>query len=134
MRVVLDTNVLISGIYFGGQPGKILQAWRSHQIQIVFSPGILEEYLVVAERLAMRYAGVEYERILNMIVQNAELIHVGDLSESVCDDADDDKFLACAVASGANIVVSGDQALFKTSGYRGVTVVTPKVFVSEHLE
>jgi putative PIN family toxin of toxin-antitoxin system len=92
MRVVLDTNVLISGICFGGQPGKILQAWRTNQIQMVISPEILEEYLEVAQRLATRYVGIEYERILNLIVQNSELVQPGDLPEPVCDDADDDKF------------------------------------------
>lgn len=63
MRIVPDTNVLISGIYFSGLPGKILQAWRSHKFQLCFSPEILAEYLNVAERLATRYAGIEFTSV-----------------------------------------------------------------------
>ena len=63
MKVVLDTNVLISGIYFGGLPGKILEAWGARQFQLLVSTEILQEYLNVAERLADRYAGVEYDRL-----------------------------------------------------------------------
>ena len=67
MRIVLDTNVLISGIYFSGLPGKILQAWRSQKLQLAVSTEILEEYLNVAERLATQYVNVEYEEILGRI-------------------------------------------------------------------
>ncbi len=134
MRIVLDTNVLISGIYFSGYPAKILQAWRSQNIQLVISVEILEEYLNVAERLAIRYPGVEYEGILGLIVQNAQLVQAPNLPEPVCEDPDDDKFLACALASNTNIIVSGDSDLLEVSGYCGTQVWTPKAFVSEFLE
>ena len=134
MRIVLDTNVLISGIYFSGLPGKILQTWRSRKLQLLVSVEILEEYLTVAERLASRYGGVEYEGILGLIVQNAELVQTTDLPEPVCEDPDDDKFLACALASNTNIIVSGDSDLLKVSGYCGIQVLTPKEFISEFLD
>ena len=134
MRIVLDTNVLISGIYFSGLPGKILQTWRSRKLQLLVSVEILEEYLTVAERLASRYGGVEYEGILGLIVQHAELVQTTDLPEPVCEDPDDDKFLACALASNTNIIVSGDSDLLKVSGYCGIQVLTPKAFVTELLD
>ncbi len=133
MRIVLDTNVLISGIYFSGLPGKILQAWCSGNLQLVASIEILEEYLNVAERLANRYDDVEYKGILGSIVENSQLVQTPDLPEPVCDDADDDKFLACALASNTNIIISGDSDLLKVSGYCGIQVLTPKMFVSEYL-
>ena len=83
MKVVLDTNVLISGIYFGGIPGKILEAWGARRFQLLVSTEILQEYLNVVERLADRYAGVEYESVLGLIIQNAELVQPSDLPESV---------------------------------------------------
>ena len=58
MKVVLHTSVLISGIYFGGLPGKILEAWGARRFQLLVSTEILQEYLNVAERLTDRYAGV----------------------------------------------------------------------------
>ena len=134
MRIVLDTNVLISGIYFSGLPGKILQAWRSHKLQLAISTEILEEYLNVAERLATQYVNVEYEGILGLIVQNTELVQSTDLPEPVSEDPDDDKFLACALASNTRIIVSGDNDLLKVSGYANIRVLTPKAFVSGFLD
>jgi len=134
MRIVLDTNVLISGIFFSGIPGQILQAWHSQKFQLFVSVEILDEYFSVAERITNRYAGVEYENVLGLIVQNAELVQVPDLPEPVCEDPDDDKFLACALASNTNIIVSGDSDLLKVSGYCGIQVLTPKAFVSAFLD
>ncbi|MFC1681067.1 putative toxin-antitoxin system toxin component, PIN family [Pseudomonadota bacterium] len=134
MKVVLDTNVLISGIFFGGLPGRILNAWRSRKFQIAVSVEVPEEYIEVAERLTARYADIEYKGILGLIVENADLIQASALTEPVCDDPDDDKFLACAVAAHAEIIVSGDRALLKASGYQGIQVMTPKDFVSQYVE
>ena len=134
MKIVLDTNVLISGIYFGGLPGKILDAWGARQFQLLASTDILQEYLNVAERLADRYAGVEYESILGLIIQNAELVQTSGLPEPVSTDPDDDKFLASALAGDSTTTVSGDSDLLNVSGYRGVKVLTPKAFVSECLD
>ena len=131
MKVVLDTNVLISGIYFGGIPGKILEAWGARRFQLLVSTEILQEYLNVAERLADRYAGVEYESILGLIIQNAELVQPSKLPEPVSTDPDDDKFLACALAGESTTIVSGDSDLINVSGYCGIKVLTPKAFVSE---
>ena len=134
MKVVLDTNVLISGIYFGGIPGKILEAWGARRFQLLVSTEILQEYLNVAERLADRYAGVEYESILGLIIQNAELVQPSKLPEPVSTDPDDDKFLACALAGQSTTIVSGDSDLINVSGYCGIKVLTPKAFVSECLD
>jgi putative PIN family toxin of toxin-antitoxin system len=134
MKVVLDTNVLISGIYFGGLPGKILEAWYARQIQLLVSPEIIQEYLNVAKRLADRYPGIEYEGVLGLIIQNAELVQTSDLPEPVSEDPDDDKFLACALAGDSTTIVSGDSDLLNVSGFCGIMVLTPKAFVSEFLD
>ena len=134
MKVVPDTNVLISGIYCGGIPGKILEAWDARRFQLLVSTEILQEYLNVAARLADRYTGVEYESILGLIIQNAELVQPSDLPEPVSTDPDDDKSLACALAGESTTIVSGDSDLINVSGYCGIEVLTPKAFVSECLD
>lgn len=53
--------------------------------------------------------------------------------EAVCDDPDDDKFFACAIAGGADLIISGDKHLLKMSGYQGIKVVRPRQFVDEIL-
>jgi len=51
MRIVVDTNVIISGIFFGGVPRKVLQLWRENAFKLICSPEILEEYEDVLKRL-----------------------------------------------------------------------------------
>jgi len=134
VRVVLDTNVLVSGVFFGGLPGRILEAWKENKLTFVVSPAILEEYFRVGRVLATKYQGVELDPILALVVMHADIIDTPSISEGVCEDADDDKCLTCAVAGGASIVVSGDKHLCTVSGWQGVDVMTPKAFVERYLE
>jgi putative PIN family toxin of toxin-antitoxin system len=133
VKIVLDTNVFISGIFFRGPPYQILQAWRDNKLQIILSQEILEEYHRVAEELAAQFLGVDLRPILELLTIKAELIPSYTLSESVSDDPDDDKFIACALASKTRVVVSGDKHLLKVSGYDGVEVVRPRKFVDDYL-
>ena len=133
MRVVLDTNVLLSAILFAGTPGRILEAWRNGKVELVIAPDIVDEYVRVAERLEERYDNVEIQPIIALVVQNATLVPATRLPTPVCDDPDDDKFLACARASGTHIVVSGDKKLRATSGHEGIQVLTPRQFVDQFL-
>lgn len=61
MNVVLDTNVLVSGFFFGGVPGQILEAWRNQRVTIVLSAPILAEHREVGAALEARYGGSEFE-------------------------------------------------------------------------
>lgn len=133
MRIVVDTNVFVSGIFFGGPPGAILEAWQKGQIQLVVSLEILTEYERVAAELAAKYPGVDIEPILSLIALGAEIFDCPALPMQVCPDPDDDKFLACAITSDAGHIVSGDRALLSVSGYGGVKVIRPREFVDTYL-
>jgi predicted nucleic acid-binding protein len=67
-------------------------------------------------------------------VVSAEIYQPHQLPESVCDDPDDDKFIACAVSAGVGIIVSGDRHLLQVSGYQGIQVLKPREFVDTFLE
>lgn len=67
------------------------------------------------------------------VIQNAVVYLAAPLSEKVCDDPEDDKFLACALASGSMMIVSVDEHLLNVSGYRGIEVLKPRDFVSKYL-
>ena len=133
MKVVLDTNVFVSGVFYAGPPYEVLEAWRDDQIQLVVSPEILVEYSEVGERLAERFEGVDLGSFLRMVAANAQIVAAPALPKQVCDDPDDDMFLACALAGRATTIVTGDRALLRTSGYRGIQVVTPRAFLREQL-
>lgn len=129
MKVVVDTNVFISGVFFDGPPCDVLAAWRDKRIELVVSHEIIDEYVRVTERLSARFPRVDAGPALRLVAAFATLVSAAPLPEPVCADRDDDKFLACAVAARARYVVSGDRALLATSPYRDVIVIRPRDFV-----
>lgn len=134
MRLVLDTNVLVSGFFFGGVPGQILTAWRDERLTLVFSAPILAEYREVGAVLEARYGGAEFEPFAALLVARGEVVDApATLSEPVCRDPDDDKFLACARAAGLRTVISGDRALLDVNGWQDIQMLTPREFVDRHL-
>lgn len=133
MRLVIDTNVFISGVFFSGPPHRILQAWKGGRIKLVLSPEILAEYQATGEELAVKFPGVDLNPWMELVATLAVVVNAPPLAEQVCTDPDDDMFLACAIASRTGIVTSGDKALLAASGYKGVTVLTPRQFLDKHL-
>jgi putative PIN family toxin of toxin-antitoxin system len=135
VRVVLDTNVVVSGVFFGGVPGKLLSAWSAGAFVLVLSPAILEEYRRVGHELGSRYpaVGAAFEPVLTLIAMNAVIVDAPPLTVPVSADAGDDMFLAVALAAKAAVIVSGDQDLLEVSGWRGVDVLTPRQFLERHL-
>ena len=134
MKVILDTNVFVSGVFFSGPPYTILDAWRSGRIKLVSSPEILDEYQRVGRELATQYPGVDLEPMLELLTVATEVIGPAALSEQVCSDPDDDKFIACALSSRTRYVISGDKHLLSVSGYKGISILRPRMFVDEHLQ
>ncbi len=133
MKIVLDTNVFVSAVFFGGPPGEILRAWHEGRVDLVLSLEILTEYQETGEELAADRPEVDLQPILQSVAMRAEIVLPAPLGESVCVDSDDDKFLACAVASGAACIVSGDKHLLAVSGYRGIQILRPREFVDRYL-
>lgn len=112
---------------------QILQAWRDGKIQLIVSPEILGEYRRVTEILAEGYPGINAESLIDLVVQEAAILAAPALRKKICDDPDDDKFLACALASKSKTIVSGDKHLLKVSGYKGIEVLKPRNFLEKYL-
>ena len=129
MRAVLDTNVLISGIFFGGQPRAVLDAWAADRFELVLSPSIFDEYVRTCDRLGTSHEGLRYEAILATIIGHGTLVPDAIASGPITADPDDDKFMSCAQGHGA-IVVSGDRHLLDVSGWEGVRVMRPHDFLA----
>lgn len=133
LKVVMDTNVFVSGVFFSGPPYQILKAWQSGEFELVVSPEILDEYRRVGEILAEERPSIDLSPILTFVVEHAKVYKPVRLKEPVCEDPDDDKFFACALASESKIIISGDKHLLKVSGYEGIEVLKPREFVGRYL-
>ena len=133
MRIVLDTNVLMSGIFFAGPPARILAAWAEGRFDLLATVEVLTEYRRVAKRLAKQYPSIEIDPVLDLIIRECRIVEPFPLPMEACDDPDDVKFLSCAISGQATCVVSGDRALLRASGYEGIEVLTPRSFVEQFL-
>lgn len=128
MRAVLDTNVLVSGIFFGGLPRLVLDAWADQRFELVLSPLIFDEYQRTCDRLAVQHSTLAYPSILTTLIGHGTLVSDTIISEPITSDPDDDKFLLCALTAQA-LVVSGDRHLLDAKGWRGINVLTPRDFL-----
>jgi len=133
VKIVIDTNVFVSGVFFSGPPFQILRAWKDQELQIVVSLEILDEYYRVGEELSAQFPETDLNPAFELVATKAELIEPAILDDAICVDSDDDKFFACAIAGNTNLIISGDKHLLKMSGYKGIKVVRPRQFVDEYL-
>ena len=128
MRAVLDTNVVISAIFFGGMPLKIVRAAFAKKVELVASRAVLREYREVAERLHVQFPSVNYRRPLSILESKLIIVRPVALGETVCRDPDDDAIIACALGGKAQVICSGDDDLLALNGFRGLEIMQPSDF------
>jgi uncharacterized protein len=130
IKAVLDTNVVVSGIFWKGAPFEILEAWQNRRFLLAISPPILDEYRRVLDEMTKRRPIPVLSSILEIIELQSEMVTPVRFPAPVCSDPDDDKFLEAALAARADYVVSGDAALLKIKNYEGIQIVKPRQFLA----
>lgn len=126
MKIVLDTNVFISGVFWKGSPYEVLALWAQNKIHVVVSSKIIDEYLRVVHKIDKR--GDIAKKWGIFVIENSTIVEHQDIVK-ICRDATDDKFLDCALIANADYLVSGDEDLL-TFGIVGETkIVTPAQFM-----
>lgn len=126
MKIVLDTNVLISGVFWGGKPYQIIQLWLSHEIELFATKKILKEYFNILDRTdKSRELAKEWQ---NYILENIYIIEEK-TSIKLSRDPHDDKFLNCAIAANASYIISGDNDLLELKEVDKTIIVTPSAFI-----
>ncbi len=133
MKVVADTNVIVSAIVFGGKPQAILDLAQDGQIELFISDDILAETTRILRDKFHRTP----EQLRNDIMAlEATTTHVKPTEriEAVRGDADDDRILECAVAAGAETVVTGDAHLLSLGSFRGIRIQRVAEFLAASLE
>jgi len=133
IKVVVDTNVFVSS-FFGGNPRKIVDLWKSGQITLSLSKPIIDEYVAVLQRLGLKNER-ELSELLNLFARGFHITFSAKTPELrlVEEDPDDDKFIECAVALKADFVISGDRSLIAIENYMGIRIVTPKAFLDSFI-
>ncbi len=128
MKIVIDTNVVISGIFFGGTPRKVIESAIEPEVTACASQEILDEYVRVVDEMIARKKGSLRDDALAFLASKLEMVDPKSHVE-ICRDPDDDKFIDCALDAGALYIVSGDQDLLVLEEYEDIEIITAAEFL-----
>lgn len=139
LRVVVDTNVIISGLLgiTDSPSSTILRAFRTQQIILVSSPEIIEEVGIVISRPRIvkitKMNEVSRNAFIEGLIERSDVTFGKQLTSATSRDVKDDKFLACAYEAKADYIITGDEDLLILKEFQGTKIVTPRAFVTSVL-
>jgi len=129
MRAVIDTNVLLSALLWGGIPHALMEHVRNGTVTLISSPALLAELARVIDRpkfdVILLRTNTSRAQTLAEVRLLAEVIDPPPLAQPMCRDPDDDAVSALAIAAQADIVISGDDDLLCLASFEGIPVLTP---------
>ena len=133
MRIVVDTNVVVSGVFFGGPPRRVVEAIASREVNASATLEILDEYSEVVKDMVLRGQGHLRTDALSYFLGAVDVID-SVTSVEACRDHDDDKFIGCAIDAHALYIVSGDKDLLSLGSYDAVEMITASDFCARYLD
>jgi uncharacterized protein len=130
IRVVFDTNVLVSAVFKRtGVPALVLDLVVPGILTPCISDPVMAEYIDVLARPVLRQHAVRAREVLALMTTFAERVYPA-LTLTLCSDPDDNRFLECAVAAEAQYLVTGNLRHFPQEHTLGVSIVTPREFLT----
>ncbi len=124
IKIVLNTNILISSLLFKGELSGIVDLWKEGRIIPMFSRETFREFKKVLEYPKFSLTRQEINLIIDEeVLPYFEIIEIIDKVRGVCRDGDDDKFIACAVNASADFIVSGDKDLLDIYEYKSIRII-----------
>ena len=128
MRVIIDTNVFISAVFFGGIPHKILNFWKTQKFELIISKDIFDEYQRVSKHLEKKFKNINIDKILELVLLNSTFIKPKKLFTK-CRDPHDNKFVDCALTGNVDYLISGDKDLLEILEKFSFKILSPAEFV-----
>jgi putative PIN family toxin of toxin-antitoxin system len=128
MRLVIDTNVLVSAFLWNGTPSRLIDLASDTEIQLFTSGALLDELAEVLHRKKLakqvQATGFTATQLVNQYRRLAYRVTARELPRQISRDPDDDHVIACALAAPAELIVSGDRDLLNLSKHQGIRMVT----------
>lgn len=132
ISVVYDTNVLVSGIGFGGKPWECLLLSFVGDLEMVASEETFAEFERVLEYDHLPFTAREQERFPKLLRKEATIVHPETAVAEIDEDPDDDMFLECAVEADADFLLSGNDHVLDVEQFRGTEIVSPAAFLERY--
>jgi putative PIN family toxin of toxin-antitoxin system len=130
MRLVIDTNVIISGLFYGGLPNMLLELVVKNKVKHIASEEIIDEYRKLVKRISAKIGISEKITALDYLIPRVEIINPTTKID-ICRDFDDNKFINCAIDGKCKYIISGDNDLLVIRRVANVEIVTVKEFLEE---
>jgi putative PIN family toxin of toxin-antitoxin system len=130
MKIVCDTNVLVSGILFSGHCREIIRLISEGRIDGFTSGPLLDEFEDVIGRPKFGLTAEQVAAIMDVVRETFSLAAPTEEITVIADDPDDDAVIEAAVAAGAHEIVSGDDHLLSLQSFRDIRIVTPAAFMA----
>ena len=132
IRIVLDTNVIVSALVFDGVPRSVLERAGAGQCELFYSAAIQGEVRrVLAEKFG--WAPAMLQEVLPVLWSMGQLVVPRTVVDAVPDDPDDNRILECALAAQASFIVSGDRHLLALHDYKSISIVSPRQFIEAYV-
>ena len=128
MKVVLDTNIFISGIFWKGSSNSIITNWKEGKFTLVTSLEAVSEIIKVLKDFKIRLSDDMIKEWIDLIRRNSIIVEPKEKIEAVKDDPKDSIFIETAVAGNVDYIISQDNHLLKLKEFRGIKIVTPEEF------
>ena len=128
MRVVLDTNIFISGIFWRGSSNTVIANWKGEKFTLVTSLDAVSELIKVLKDFKIRLSDEVTKELVDLIVRNSMVVEPNERIDAVPDDPKDNIFIETAVAGNVDYIVSQDNHLLKLNEFRGIKIITPEEF------
>ena len=130
MRVVLDTNVFISGIFWEGNfCSKIIDKWKNREFELVSSIEIIEELLNTLKHFKIQLDEETIESWRNIIIERVIIAKSSERLDVIKEDPDDNKFLETAIAGKADFIITQDNHLLKVKKLNNIMILNPEEFL-----
>ncbi len=129
MRVVIDTNILVSAIFWTGRPKLLLNLVRMGQVTFLTSEALLAELteVLTSERKPFQLGQREADKIIGHLKERAEIVYT-ESRVSVCKDDPDNRVLECAADGSADYILTGDKDLLKLRSFQGIKIAKVSEF------
>lgn len=130
IRVVLDTNVLISALLFKGELSRIVGLWQKGKIIPVISKETFDELRTVLEYSKFSLSRAEIKSLIEHdILPFFEVVNVSKHVKGTCRDPEDDKFISCAISASVDWIVTGDKDLSDLKKYHSIRIIHASDFI-----
>ena len=129
MKVVADTNVLISGLFWDGNEADILKLFKIGELTNLISPSLIMELDNVLSRRKFGLENREVDSLLAEILTISTIVDPSLRIQAVVSDPDDNRVLECALAGNAEFIISGDRHLLELGHYREITIIRASDFL-----